>query len=116
MAKVDAIRLINRSNEAFDTAEQKVLRKLMDVLYADFVGGGVTYSIGLDSGDITLTPSIGSPSTVAVADLISSDVGNTLIAGSDDLLLVEDVVVVSADANNDITAGSDGGAWYDADA
>lgn len=66
MAKKDAINLINRSNEAFDTAEQKVLRKLMDIVYAD-VGAAV-----------------------------------------------DDLVIVSADANNDITAGSDGGAFYDA--
>lgn len=116
MAQRDAIRIINRNPEAFDTLEQKVLRKLVDRLYADFVGGGVSYTISLSNGDIALTPSEGSASTVAVTDLISADAGNTLIAGTDDLLLVEEVTVVSADADNDITAGSDGGAFYDASA
>lgn len=94
MAKVDAIRLINRSNEAFDTAEQKVLRKLMDVLYADIAlvdSNIVDYELLFGGDRITLQSSQpGGDSSVLLSDLISDNAGNVLTQGTDDGLYVPD--------------------------
>lgn len=48
--------------------------------------------------------------TMAPTGLVSSDVPNDLVVGTDGAL---SVVVVSEDADNDISAGSDGGAYYE---
>jgi len=45
--------------------------------------------------------------------IVSADAGNSLTEGSDGGAFYDAPPIVSADANNDITTGSDGGAYYD---
>ena len=46
--------------------------------------------------------------------IVSGDAGNSLTTGSDNGAFYDAPPIVSADANNSISAGSDGGAFYDA--